>query len=436
MRHCPRKLCECFVVTLAVADAGFAQDSGLTFDVSEYERKPFEFRGYAELSPEYTDLNQDGALYKLQFFDEEERDSIESLEGILELEGSYRQGIGTFSFRTHSDGAWEYTGIKAEHALYEGLLSLEPERGLVFDFGKKSYRWGTGYAWNPVAFVERIKDAGEPDMSREGYWVAGADWIRTFDGPLQTLAITPLVLPVLETINTDFGDVGHLNWAGKLYMLYRDTDLDFMFVSKGSRGARYGMDFAKNLAANFEIHGEFAYLEDVRRRTLTPDCKPGPSTFEDTTSYLLGLRYRSKNDITTLLEYYHNGAGNDKSVQQQFYKCAHQAWEEGDRDRLEKLPLSDDIEEGPFSRQTPMRNYLNLRIWWEEPYNILYFVPALQVLYNLDDDSYSVSPEATYTGYGNFEIRLRGELPVGDPLTEWGEKPSDWKVQLRVRYYF
>ena len=81
MRHFPRKLCERLVfVTLAVADAGFAQDSEITFDVSEYERKPFEFRGYAELSPEYTDLNQDGALYKLQFFDEEERDSIESLE--------------------------------------------------------------------------------------------------------------------------------------------------------------------------------------------------------------------------------------------------------------------------------------------------------------------------------------------------------------------
>ncbi len=25
---------------------------------------------------------------------------------------------------------------------------------------------------------------------------------------------------------------------------------------------------------------------------------------------------------------------------------------------------------------------------------------------------------------------------VGDELTEWGEKPNNYKVELRVRYYF
>ncbi len=61
--------------------------------------------------------------------------------------------------------------------------------------------------------------------------------------------------------------------AAKLYLLYRDIDFDFMFLSNGSRSSRFGMDFSKNLAPNFEIHGELAYFNDVVHPTLTEDAK-------------------------------------------------------------------------------------------------------------------------------------------------------------------
>jgi hypothetical protein len=83
-----------------------------------------------------------------------------------------------------------------------------------------------------------------------------------------------------------------------------------------------------------------------------------------------------------------------------------------------------------------MRRYFHLRAWWREPYNILYFTPGFLVLYNLDDNSYSVAPELNYEGINNLLLRLRLTVPVGDELTEWGEKPNDYKVELRVRYYF
>jgi hypothetical protein len=47
-----------------------------------------------------------------------------------------------------------------------------------------------------------------------------------------------------------------------------------------------------------------------------------------------------------------------------------------------------------------------------------------------------VAPELTYTGLGNFEFRLRGTVPVGGELTEWGEKANEYKLDLRIRYYF
>jgi hypothetical protein len=424
------------ILLLILSPVVGAQDEEYSFDAEEFEPRAFEFTGYIEAEPEHARANQDGALYQLLFFGREPDSEINRFTGTLELEGLLRKGIASLHFQTHSEIVWDYLGQNQDHALYEGYLSLQPEPEFAVDLGKKAVRWGKGYAWNPVAFIERAKDAGDPDLSREGYWIGAADWITRFDGPLQTLAITPVVLPVTDDINGDFGETGHTNVAGKLYLLYRDVDIDFMFLGKGSRSARVGMDFSKNLAPNFEIHGEFAYIMDAVHLTLRPDCSRGTPRVEDEISYLLGTRYRTANDITLIWEYYFNGLGNRQEDQEQFYRCVHEGWETGDVDLINNLPVGRDIDKGPFTRPNPMRRYMNFRVWWEEPRNLLYLTPGLQVLYNVDDHSFSVSPDVIYTGFKDLEFRLRATAPVGDPLTEWGEKPNDYKIELRARYYF
>ncbi len=407
-----------------------------SFDATRFERKPYELRGYFEIEPTYSHSALSGALFQLEFFNESPRKEIARLPAALEIEGRYRRDLTTLSFRAHSTKVWDYRHEKARHQLYEGLVSLQPDPGFTLDVGKKAYRWGKGYAWNPVAFVERAKDAGNPDLAREGFWTLGFDWIRTFDGPLQSIAFTPLILPHHGDFNDDFGQAGHDNFAAKLYLLYRNMDIDVMVLGKGSRSARYGIDFAKNLTPNFEIHGELAYIEDVSRRPITPDCRQGSKRTEDVLSYLLGLRYRTVDDATVIFEYYFNGAGNREPDQRRFYDCVHRAWEAGDDRYLEDLPLDSDLDKGPFTKPNPMRKYLNLRMWWNEPLNTLYFVPGLQVLYNIEDQSYSISPEFNYSGIDNLDIRLRASLPGGGRLTEWGEKPNNFKLELRLRYYF
>jgi len=424
------------ILLLVLSPLAWAQEDEFDFDVEKFEPKIFEFSGYIEGQPEYARANQDGALYQLQFFGRDPEKYIDRFTGSLELEGHLRKGIASINIQTHSEMVWDYLGDDDDHALYQGYLSLQPAPSFALDLGKKAMRWGKGYAWNPVAFVERAKDAGDPDLSREGYWIIAADWITSFDGPLQTLALTPLILPVRSDINQDFGKPGYNNLAGKVYLLYRDIDIDFMFLSNGSRNNRVGMDFSKNLAPNFELHGELAYFSDAVHPTVTPECKPGKPRVEDEISYLIGTRYRTSNDITLIMEYYFNGLGNEKKDQEQFYRCVHQAWESGDQDLIDRLPLGKDVDKGPFSKPNPMRRYMNFRVWWEEPRNLLYLTPGVQVLYNLDDRSYSVSPDISYIGFENLELRLRGTVPVGDSLTEWGEKPNKYKVELRARYYF
>jgi hypothetical protein len=421
---------------LNVVPLDLRAEEEFTFDASEYEKRSFDFRGYAEFWPEYIPSNRDGALYQLAFFGEDPEDNISRTTAVLDLEGRYNRDILTFFFRTHSDIRWDYNGEEQEHELYEGVLSAQPSTGLTLEAGKKATRWGKGVFWNPVGFVERIKDPNDPDLSRQGFWMAGADWVRSFDGPLQTVSFTPLAVPTFDGLNEDFGDPGHLNFAGKLYVLYRDTDLDFLFLTRGSRTPRIGFDFSKNLAPNFEVHGEFAYISDFERIKVTPApaCRATNAGAEDVISYLLGLRYRTERDITYTLEYYFDGTGNTPEQQRRYYDCVHTAWDEDDAatmGRLRSPQLS-----RRFVRPNPMRKYLGFRAAWNEPFDILYFTPGLQAFYNLEDNSFQLAPELNYTGFGNFEFRMRGTVPIGSTVTEWGEKANEYKIDLRMRYYF
>jgi hypothetical protein len=83
-----------------------------------------------------------------------------------------------------------------------------------------------------------------------------------------------------------------------------------------------------------------------------------------------------------------------------------------------------------------MRDYLYLRISQKEPFDILYFTPAITAILNFDDRSFSLSPELVYEGITNLELRIKGTVLVGDHFSEYGEKPNDARLELRVRYYF
>jgi len=99
----------------------------------------------------------------------------------------------------------------------------------------------------------------------EGFVALSADYTKSFLGPLKTLSLMPVLLPVNDRINTEFGKKDYLNVAGKLYLLFYDTDIDLIFLTGGSRTPRYGVDFSRNISTNWEIHGEIAFIKDVRR---------------------------------------------------------------------------------------------------------------------------------------------------------------------------
>src|SRR4030066_2241830 len=88
------------------------------------------------------------------------------------------------------------------------------------------------------------------------------------------------------------------------------------------------------------------------------------------------------------------------------------------------------VTEGNYGRINAMKDYLYLRISQKEPFNILYFTPAITTIMNLNDRSLSLSPELLYTGFTNWEFRLKGTYLSGSSRSEYGEKPNDYRLEL------
>jgi hypothetical protein len=141
--------------------------------------------------------------------------------------------------------------------------------------------------------------------------------------------------------------------------------------------------------------------------------------------------------LTSIIEYYHNGLGFSEEELDRFYQQvavgAEQRTLTGNDALLQQMQQ---LAAQGYARPNPGRHYLYARFSLKEPFDILYFTPALTTIVNLEDQSFSTTPELTYTGITNWELQLRFSLLNGDRASEFGEKQNSNKLELRVRYFF
>jgi hypothetical protein len=410
------------------------------FDLSEIEKeiekKPYHLAGYIEFRPVLFFLDRDASLYKLRFYDRNEGKTTEELDSKLQLDGSLEKGIARLFIRLNSDLKYSYLGWDGEINLYEGFLSMKPSSSFTIDLGKKTFKWGKGYAWNPVAFIDRPKNPDDPEIPLEGFVAASADYIKSFPDPLKTVSFTPVILPVYDHVNDEFGEVNNINFAGKLYFLFFDTDVDFLFLLGKSKTNRFGIDFSRNITTNFEIHGEFAFINNFKKKYVDSFGSISESKL-DAKSYLFGIRYLTKSDITFIAEYYRNGTGFSRVEMKDYFTFIDRGYDyflrTGNDSLLKK---AERITEESYGRINPMKDYVYFRVSQKEPLNILYFTPSITAIMNLNDNSLSVSPELLYTGFTNVELRLKATALIGQKESEYGEKPNDYRFEIRFRYYF
>lgn len=423
------------LVVIGATTPNMVHAEDYSLNIAEFEKKAWEVGGYAEIKWEHMDVRQGSALSLLNMYDNP-KDDLDQLSGSLQLNGAYTKGIAQLHWLLNATGQENNFGWYDTADIYESYLNVTPTSGVTASVGKRSYKWGKGYAWNPVGFINRTKDPNNPEEALEGFITTDVEMIRSFSGDLRNIALTTALLPVWQGVNEDFGAEDNVNLAAKLYLLYLNTDIDFIVYSGNSRTTRFGADFSRNITSNFEVHGEVAYIPEMERLNLDEQGHRFRQSLT-ATSYLGGIRYLTAFDLTSIIEYYHNGSGYSEEEMSRFYQLVTESEELWVRNgNSQAFQQAQQLAAQGYSRPNPGRDYLYLRFSQKEPFDILYFTPAFTTIVNLDDRSYSLTPEIAYTGITNWEVQLRFFLLNGGESSEFGEKQNSNRLEVRIRYFF
>ncbi|MGM0681928.1 MAG: hypothetical protein ACQES8_06855, partial [Thermodesulfobacteriota bacterium] len=392
-------------------------------------KKTWEFGGYIEMTAEHLRLNRDALLYRYNFPDKDEK-SFERYQEVVEFSGQYRNELFSLHGLLNARLRHDIFETRDDIRFYQLFAKTQPVHQTELEIGKRTLRWGTGYAFNPVAFLERPKDPMDPGLSREGFIIAGASYVRSFTGALQAMSASGVILPVTNDINDDFGPENSVNAAARLYLLYCDTDIDFMIRAGETRPTALGMDFSRNLADNFEVHGEIAWFNN--RKTDMPGSDGTKTALKaDPVDLLAGFRYLTARETTWIFEYYRNGAGYTGSEMRRLFDMA-----ESEENISGFAPGRTRIRPSGSVSPQPMRDYLYIRIIQNEPFNRLFTKTGASAMINLHDGSASIVPEVIYTGFSNLELRARAAVLAGGENTDFGERLNRWRIEIRGRYFF
>ena len=403
------------LLLIGIQSTTLAQDEDLySFEVDEFTKKIWEWKGFVSFTATNKTYNKDAVTYPIKIkndeSDSQEYELILGLESRWDWDWSRLFLIGEINAIRSSISENDEDDSVLQEAYWQ-LAGLEPHN---FEVGKRLLRWGKGYAFNPVALMERTKNPEDPEASREGLSTTQGIWITGALAGFETTSINLVYLPIREDLNDDYQSSVEEDdiWGLKLYALIGTTDIDIYAVNwDQEKVTQWGIDFATNLSVNFELHGEYvtSKYEDYNRNES-----------------LLGLRYLTDTDVTWIAEVYSDSEGLTADESKTLY---------------ENIENSSGIKAQSYlsqiqQRKTINQNYGYIKVSVKEPFNWLYFTPSLTWLGNLDDQSSNVSTQMSYAPSDNWTILLTWQHMAGSQYTQYGENVVQDKLALMTSYSF
>ena len=365
----------------------FTYADDYSFDMESIETKSFEYSGYLRTEYKYQNLNEESPLYTLLGrTDNAQHTSLnEALFRFTHYKDDFKL-IGSLSARYVNIDGLDDTILTAYQLYAHNTLSVNHS----IDVGKKTLKWGKGYFFNPAAFLDRPKDPTQPENAYEGYIMANYAYNKSFDGDLKNLKLDLIYMPTSHNVNDDFYNEDSTNLALKLYLLYLDTDIEFIYLYSDEQNDKIGFTFSKNLATYFEIHGEYA------------------KEFSGYHSYLLGLKYVTESDITITSEYYYDSEG---------------LTEDEIRSSVKLLPFAG-------------KSYFVNKFSKKEPFEIVYSSVYFKDMFNLEDNSHLDTLGFIYTFKNNLEVDFSYNINSGNDESEFGKKMISDFAWLKATWYF
>ncbi len=419
-----------FVLILIQSMLVFGQEEDLPSYQEEEKENKLEWNGNLDVKYKLFNMNQNSSLYKLQFYKELPSSSLLSQYSIEPyLNAEYRTSDLGFILKTH--GLY-YSDKNSSFDLFEAYASFNPSFNINLQAGKKLYSWGKGYAFNPVGFVNAIKDPENPELAQAGLLSANIEYVKSFSlEALQSFSFLAVIIPTSGISGTSFGEFKNTDIALKSSLLLWDTDIDLPAYFSSINPKRFGLDFSRNLQDNIEIHGELSYNQNVERNTIADSLLVTERT--NHYSYLFGLRYLNESNTTIIAEYYHNDFGLGKDE----YTNYSEFLDNGANSLFENIKQQTlGISQTYFKGQTLMRDYLYIKLSHPEPFDWLYFTPSIYTIYNLADNSFLLSFQMSYKPVTNTEFIFWATTFAGDDNTEYGGKQVMQRMELWMRVFF
>jgi hypothetical protein len=408
-----------------------AEAQDYDFEIPEEEETAkLEFNGNLDAKWGILRTNTASPIYGLQFFGQNKPDEYLSQYRLdFYLNGDYRYKQVGFTIRTFSQYTKEEPIDLSFFELY-GSLNLSPR--FTLGVGKRRYNWGKGYAFNPVGYVNAEKDPENPDLALAGKSSLSLNYNRSFSsGLIQNLSLAAIVLPQEAAILDKYSEFDDLSGALKLYLLMNNIDLDFLLYSGQNKTRRYGMDFSTNLRENIELHGEISYSKNEEMSVIQNNAVQINEA--DGFSYLMGLRYLNTWNMTVIGEYFHNNRGLSKPEYQDYQAYLLDNLNTGDPDLIN---AARSLMTGSFRSKNLMQDYLYFKASLPEPFELLYSSISVFTIYNVNDNSFLLSPQIGYKPFTNSEILLWPSFFFGDSDSEYGSKQIQNKVEMWLRFYF
>lgn len=366
------------VSVLTLGSIVLADDYGFDLDELEtIETKSYEYSGYIKADYKYQVLNKSSSLYPLK-----NRYSQDTYLGEAFLNYKYFKDNYTF----HTDLMANYENIDTQeednYNVNQGFINYKYNSNHELYIGKKTSKWGKGYYFNPIAFIDRKKDPNDPEASREGFTQLNYKYNKVLNSDLKNITFDMVYLKTTDNLNSDlYQEESHI-LAFKTYLLYKNIDIDFVYTYSDVDFIKFGVDFSTNLETNFEIHGEYGRFGN------------------DYYSYLLGLKYLTLNDLTILSEYYFQNESQAKNT--------------------------------PFYN----KKYFINSFTQKEPFDLLYFNIYYKNTYNLEDDSHQNKLGFIYSGVKNLDLDFSVSKNFGDNSSEFGNKLIDKVSWVSLKYSF
>ncbi|MGB2869299.1 MAG: hypothetical protein WBD36_12670 [Bacteroidota bacterium] len=388
-----------------------------------------EWSGNLDAKYSFFHMSQSSPSYGLQFFNKDVSPYLSQYRLEPYLNAEYRNQDLGFQLRMH---ATYYSDKESNFDIFEAYGSYSPSINIATQAGKRVYNWGKGYAFNPVGFVNPVKDPENPELAQAGLLSATAEYIKSFSSDdLQSFSALFVVIPQSPSVNNRFSETKHTDVALKLSFLLWDTDIDLMTYQSSLAQKQYGLDLSTNLQENIEVHAELGASRNGLRYVISNGLLQ--SAQEDIMSYLFGIRYLNEWNTTLTAEYYHNGFGLSREEFHAYRNFLLSGLSNGTPGAIQQTLSTGQTY---FKSSALMRDYLYLKISQPEPFEWLYFTPSLFTIYNLNDESFLISASLNYRPATNLELIFWPSILVGGEATEFGSRQVREKVELWMRVFF